>query len=93
LPGVRNLNDITQARKECNAEMNVSHHNLTVSQLLDRSLDRERQSHDFYEQLAADCSVGCIKELLDRLKGEESKHIGMIQKMIARLEMGRDVLA
>jgi rubrerythrin len=72
--------------------MKVSHHNLTVGQILDKSLNRERQAHDFYEQLAAGCSVGCVRELLDRLKDEESRHISMIQKMIERVESGRDVL-
>ena len=65
---------------------------LTVAQILDMSLRREQQAHDFYEGLAATCSVVLIRELLDRLRDEESKHVSMIQKMQMRLELGKDVL-
>ena len=65
---------------------------LTIAQILDMSLTREQQAHAFYEGLAATCSVVCIRELLDRLKDEESKHVSMIQKMQMRLGSGKDVL-
>ena len=73
--------------------MIVPQHNLTIAQVLNKSLDREKQAHDFYSRLAAGCSVDCVRELLNKLADEESKHVTMIQKMLVRLELGKDVFS
>jgi rubrerythrin len=56
--------------------------------ILERALEKETQARDFYAELAAGCSVDFVKELLETLQNEESKHIHMIQAMQSRLEMG-----
>ena len=64
----------------------------TPDQILQKALEKERQSRAFYAGLAADCSVVFVRELLEKLQNEESKHVLMIEKMMARLESGRDVI-
>jgi rubrerythrin len=66
---------------------------MTVEQILNEALEREQEAHAFYSRLAAGCSVDCLRELLDKLKDEESKHISLIRKMQVRLEAGQDVLS
>lgn len=44
------------------------------------------QARDFYEDLASRTSVDFVKELLETLQNEESKHIHMIQNMLSRLK-------
>jgi len=73
--------------------MIATHQGMTIEQVLKTSLERERQAYEFYNRLAADCSVDCVRELLLKLKNEESKHQLMIQKMLTRLEVGKDLLS
>jgi rubrerythrin len=61
----------------------------TPDEILKRALQKETQARDFYDSLAATCSVDFVKEMLLRLKDEEAKHIHMINDMLARLESGR----
>jgi rubrerythrin len=64
-------------------------HNLTTpDQILKKALEKEKQAHDFYEELSLKCSVEFVRELLEKLRDEESKHIHMIQSMLSRLELG-----
>jgi hypothetical protein len=79
--------------KECHAQMTVSRQPLTVDQILNEALHKEQQAHDFYSLQAAGCSVPCLRELLDKLKDEECRHISMIKRMQMRLEAGQDVLS
>lgn len=73
--------------------MIVLQHNLTIEQIRNNSLEKEIQAHDFYSQHATGCSIDCVRELLNRLADEESKHEALIRKMLARFESGKDVLS
>ena len=64
----------------------------TPASILDAALDKEQQAHDFYERLAAHCDVDFVKELLEKLQNEESKHIHLIRQMKGRLEAGKSLL-
>lgn len=57
-------------------------------QILEQALRKERASCDFYANLAADCKVVFLSELLIELKDEEAKHVKMIQAMITQLKTG-----
>lgn len=64
----------------------------TPDQILRLALEKERQAHDFYEQLGMSCSVDFVQELLLTLQNEESKHMRLIQDMLGRLEAGRKLV-
>lgn len=58
----------------------------TPTEVLQAALDRETQSHDFYEVSASVCHVDFVKDLLLTLQREEARHMSLIRHMIARLE-------
>ena len=60
----------------------------TPNQILKKALEKEMQACDFYAELAHNTSVGFVKELLETLHNEESKHVHMIQTMLRKLESG-----
>ena len=64
---------------------------MTIEEILHKALEKEAQARDFYAELATRCSVSFMTEFLEKLKNEESKHIGMIQNMLGRLESGKGV--
>jgi rubrerythrin len=72
--------------------MTRQHDLKTPDGILHAALEKETQSRDFYAGLAAHCSVDYVKQLLEKLEDEELKHMHMIQHMIERLELGRDVV-
>lgn len=64
----------------------------TPNEILQKALQMENQAHDFYAGLAGQISVDFVRELLETLQNEESKHVHMIRDMISRLESGKRVL-
>ncbi len=60
----------------------------TPNEILQAALDKEMQARDFYSELAQNCSVDFVKDLLLTLHNEESKHVHLIQKMLGRVEAG-----
>ena len=65
---------------------------LTVDQILRKALEKETQARDFYAQLADNCSVDFVKEMLEKLQDEEAKHMHMINNMLSRLESGQNLI-
>ena len=63
----------------------------TPDQILQEALKRENEARDFYADLATQCHIDFVKELLERLKNEESRHIRLVQDMITRLNIGKDI--
>jgi len=63
----------------------------TPDGILDAALEKEQQAHDFYEKLAAKCHVDYVRELLEELQNEESKHMHLIRKMKSRLAAGKSI--
>jgi rubrerythrin len=64
----------------------------TPDQILKVALAKEEESRDFYDEQAAGCRVDFVRKLLEKLKNEESKHIRMVQGMITKLNVGRDII-
>ena len=62
---------------------------MTPNQLLQVALGKEEEAHRFYDQLLGECRVDTVRELLERLKNEEHKHMRMIEDMITRLNLGK----
>jgi len=65
---------------------------MTAGKILQAALVREEQARDLYAELAAQCRIDFVRELLERLKDEESKHAKLLQEIITRLELGEDLL-
>jgi rubrerythrin len=63
----------------------------TPDEILRLALETETQARDFYERMAVSCSVDFVKELLETLQNEETKHIRMIEHMLTKLESGKDI--
>lgn len=57
----------------------------TPDQILRTALDREVSARDFYAELAHQCHVDFVKDLLVQLQIEEEKHAALIRKALARL--------
>jgi len=64
----------------------------TSDQILQGALAKEKEARDFYDEQAARCPVDFVRRLLEKLKDEESKHIRMVQDMITKLSIGRDIV-
>jgi len=60
----------------------------TSNEILEAALNMEMQARAFYAELERNCSVDFVKELLLTLENEETKHVHLIQKMLARVEAG-----
>jgi rubrerythrin len=61
----------------------------TPDEILNAALVKERQSREFYAELAEQCRIDMVRELLEKLKDEENKHVKMIEAMLAGLRLGR----
>ena len=72
--------------------MTPQHDLRTPDGILHTALEKETQARDFYAGLAAHCTVDFVKELLEKLEDEETKHMHLIQSMLERLESGRDIV-
>jgi len=64
----------------------------TPDQILRVALAKEKESRDFYDEQATHCRVDFVRKLLKKLKDEESKHIRLVQGMITKLSVGRDIV-
>jgi rubrerythrin len=64
----------------------------TPNQILQMALAKEKEARDFYDEQAAHCPVDFVRKLLEKLKDEESKHIRLVQGMITKLSVGRDIV-
>jgi rubrerythrin len=63
----------------------------TVSGILEAALEKEMEAHAFYGKLLAQRSSSTIRHVLEKLKDEEYKHIRLIRRMLADLNLGREV--
>lgn len=64
----------------------------TPDEILQAALAREEEAHAFYAGLAGRCRIEAVRDLLERLKNEESRHIHLIRDLITKLNLGRDVV-
>ena len=73
--------------------MAAQQHTMTTpDRILQKAMEMETQSRDFYAGLVLTCSVDFVRELVEKLQNEESKHMRMVQEMIERLESGKDIV-
>ena len=61
----------------------------TSIDVLQIALRKEEASCRLYEGMMNDSRVDFVRELLEKLRDEEARHVRMIKKMISRLEAGR----
>ncbi len=61
----------------------------TPDEILNAALVKERQSRQFYGGLAEQCRIDMVKQLIEKLKDEENKHVKMIEEMLSNLRLGR----
>ena len=61
----------------------------TPVEILQIALKKEEGSYKLYDSMLGESKVGFVRELLEKLREEEGRHIRMIKKRIAQLEMGR----
>jgi rubrerythrin len=61
----------------------------TPEEILSAALAKESQSLRFYAGLAEQCTIEVVRQLIEKLKDEENKHVKMIEQMMANLRLGR----
>ncbi len=64
----------------------------TPDEILQEALAREQEAQAFYASLLARCRIDFIRELLEKLEEEESRHVHLIQEMITKLNLGHDLV-
>ena len=64
----------------------------TPDEILAVALAKEEEAYDFYAGLANRCELDIVRELLEKLKDEESKHIHLIQTLITNLNLGKNIV-
>jgi len=64
----------------------------TPDEILNAALAKERQARQFYAGLAEQCQIEMVRELLEKLKDEENKHVKMVEDMLMDLRLGRSPL-
>ena len=62
----------------------------TANEILQTALMKEKRARDFYEGLVLHCRVETVRQLIERLRDEEAKHVKMIETMLSRLRLGHD---
>ena len=62
----------------------------SADEILQTALRKEKRARDFYEGLVFHCGVEMVRELVERLRDEEAKHVKMIETMLSRLRLGHD---
>jgi rubrerythrin len=65
---------------------------MTPEEILQAALAREEMARDLYTELAAECHIDFVRELLERLSDEEAKHAHLLQAMITKLHLGKDMV-
>jgi rubrerythrin len=64
----------------------------TPDQILQAALVKEKEAHQFYGSVLGHCQVEIVRELVERLRNEEHKHIRMVEEMITRLNLGKSLV-
>jgi len=64
----------------------------TPDEILNAALAKEQQARQFYAGLVDQCQIDMVKQLIERLKDEENKHVKMIEEMMADLRLGRSLV-
>lgn len=65
---------------------------LMPDEILDIALKKEEQAYNFYKRLSTQTTIEMVRELIEKLCDEEYKHHKMIEDMIARMNLGHEVV-
>ncbi|MEW6332783.1 MAG: hypothetical protein AB1558_00775 [Thermodesulfobacteriota bacterium] len=57
--------------------------------ILNEALAQERIAQDFYARMAARCQIAFVRELMETLEDEASKHIKLIENMRGQIGLGK----
>jgi len=60
----------------------------TPSDILDAALAREKDAHKFYSEALKHVSNESLRNLLEKLKDAEYKHVHIVEQMIAKMQLG-----
>ena len=60
----------------------------TPGEILRAALRKEQAAHRFYDELLKRSKIGISRELLERLREEEGRHVRIIEKELAALRRG-----
>jgi len=60
----------------------------TPDEILNAALAKEHQARQFYSELAEHCEIDMVRQLIEKLKDEENKHVKMIEEIMANLRLG-----
>ena len=61
--------------------------NKTPDQILELALEKERAAYNFYNEAVSGSKIEMIRELLEELRNEEAKHIKLIEKKLAEMQL------
>jgi rubrerythrin len=64
----------------------------TPDEILSAALAREEEAHAFYAGLAGDCHFDAVKDVLERLRDEEARHVRLIRELTTKLNLGRNIV-
>lgn len=53
--------------------------------ILNEALAQERKARDFYTKMSARCQIDFVRELMESLEDDASKHIRLIEGMLAQI--------
>jgi len=70
-------------------EVTMAAANRGPAEILQIALKKEESSLKLYNTMLEGSKVQFVRELLQKLRDEEAKHVQMIRKRISQLEMGR----
>ena len=61
---------------------------MTTADILDLALKKEQAAYRFYDRMLSQTKVKMLTDLLLQLKEEEQKHVIMVRKKIAQMNLG-----
>lgn len=64
----------------------------TPDGILEAALCREKEAYQFYSGVLARCSLDAVRDLVEKLRDEEYRHVRMIEGMISNLNLGHDAV-
>ena len=59
----------------------------TVSEILETALRREKASYKFYDSILKKTNLEVLRDVLEELRGEEYKHIRIIEQQMVKLDL------
>jgi rubrerythrin len=83
---------LTSDNKRRNDAMPNASRFSTPDKILKAALSKEKRARDFYADQIGRCRIEMVRELLEKLRNEEQKHVRMVEQMMANLRLGRNVV-